>query len=287
MKIDPDLYEEESTESQSVIRRIWNTAVRIFLVVLFAIMLGVGLYLGVPALIEQVINPVQDNVTAVEELEDQVTALESSNELSETQLRERLVSLEAELADQAETIADLQADLGAAQDDVETLTGQVEALSELSDQVDVLSEAITSMTGELDLLDESVTSVAVPASALEERSQIVLSMIVLTRARLWMEEDNLGLAAEDIAAARDILEAIGGQSESMDETLEEVLDRLDNALEDVRRYPRVAANELEIAWKLLIDLVGQPAVPAEVVYTPTPTSTPTLTPEPTENSASE
>jgi chromosome segregation ATPase len=248
------------------------------LVIFFAILLGVGLYLGVPALIENVINPVQDNVTAVEELEDQVTALESNNELSESQLRERLVSLEAELADQAETIADLQADLGAAQDDVEALTGQVETLSELADQVDELSETITSMTGELDLLDQSVTSVAVPASALEERSQIVLSMIVLTRARLWMEEDNLGLAAEDITAASDILEAVSGQSEGMDETLGEVLDRLDNALEDVRRYPRVAANELEIAWKLLIDLVGQPAVLMEAQPTPTLTATPSETP---------
>jgi chromosome segregation ATPase len=278
MKIDPDLYDDERTESQSALRRAWNTFVRIVLVIFFAILLGVGLYLGVPALIENVINPVQDNVTAVEELEDQVTALESNNELSESQLRERLVSLEAELADQAETIADLQADLGAAQDDVEALTGQVETLSELADQVDELSETITSMTGELDLLDQSVTSVAVPASALEERSQIVLSMIVLTRARLWMEEDNLGLAAEDITAASDILEAVSGQSEGMDETLGEVLDRLDNALEDVRRYPRVAANELEIAWKLLIDLVGQPAVLMEAQPTPTLTATPSETP---------
>jgi uncharacterized coiled-coil protein SlyX len=275
MKIDPDLYESEGTESESVIRRVWNKFIRLMLVVIFAVMLGVGLYLGIPALIEQVIDPVQENVTAVEELEDQVTALESSNELSETQLRERLVSLEAELADQAETIAGLQADLGAAQDDVEALTTQVEVLSGLADQVDELSEAIADMTGELDLLDESVTSVAIPASALEERSQIVLSMIVLTRARLWMEEDNLGLAAEDITAAMDILEAVVGQSESMDETLEDVLDRLDNALEDVRRYPRVAANELEIAWKLLIELVGQPAVSAEALITPTATPTPT------------
>jgi uncharacterized coiled-coil protein SlyX len=278
MKIDPDLYEVESTETESVVRRAWNKFVRLLLVVILAIMVGVGLYLGVPALIEQVIDPVQDNVTAVEELEDQVTALESSNELSVSQLRDRLVSLEAELADQAETIAGLQADLGVAQNHVEELTTQVESLTELADQVDDLSEAVTAMAGELDLLDESVTSVAIPASALEERSQIVLSMIVLTRARLWMEEDNLGLAAEDITAAMDILQAIGGQSESLDETLVEVMDRLDNALDDVRRYPRVAANELEIAWKLLIELVGQPAVPAEAVLTPTPTSTPTPTP---------
>lgn len=275
MKIDPDLYEDESTDSESAIRRVWNKFVRLLLVVIFAILLGVGLYLGVPALIEKVINPVQNNVTAVEELEDQVTALESSNELSETQLRERLVSLEAELADQAETIADLQADLAGAQADVEGLTTQVESLSELADQVGDLSQAVVTMTADLALMNETVTSVAVPASALEERSQIVLSMIVLTRARLWIEEDNLGLAAGDITAAMDILEAVDGQSESTNETLQEVLDRLGSALDDVRRYPQVASNELEIAWNLLIDIVGQPAVPAEALPTITPTPTPT------------
>jgi chromosome segregation ATPase len=272
MKIDPDLYEEEYKEDESAIRRLWNRIVRIFLVVLFATLCGVSLYFGVPELFDRVIEPIQENILAVEGLQDQIDALQSSDELSASQMRERLVSLEAELADQAETIANLQADLSSAEDDVEALTTQIEALTELADQVNDLSDALSEMTGEIDLLDESVTSIELPASALADRSQIVLSMILLTRARLWIEEDNLGLAAEDIDAAIDVLEAIEGQTDAMVETLDEILDRLDSALDDVRRVPQIAANELEIAWKLLTELAAsQPETP-DLEPTPTPTA---------------
>ena len=159
----------------------------------------------------------------------------------------------------------------AAEEDVDALNLEIEALSELAEQVEDLSDAISDMTSEIELLDESMTSVEIPAAALTDRSQIVLSMVLLTRARLWIEEDNLGLAAEDISAAKDVLEAIDAQSEDMAETLEDILDRLDNALDDVRRYPQVAASELEIAWKLLTELASTPAVTAELEPTPTPT----------------
>jgi chromosome segregation ATPase len=279
MKIAPDLYDEEYVKEVSIVRRVWNKFVRVMLVVILAIIVGVGLYFGVPALVEKVVNPMQENILTVDELQDQVDSLETSNDLSESQLRERLVTLESELADQAETIADLQADLNAAEDDVEALTIQMDALSEMAEEVEGLTEALSAMTDEIDLLDQSVTSVALPASTLADRSQIVLSMILLTRARLWMEEDNLGLAAEDISAARDTLEAIDGQSEAMTETLQDVLDRLENALDDVRRYPNLAASELDTAWELLIDLAGPLSIPAVIEPTPSPT--------PTEDSPSE
>lgn len=273
MKIDPDLYEAEYAEEESAIRRLWNKFVRILLVIFVAVLIGVGLYFGVPALVDRVVNPVQENILAVDELQDQVTSLETSNELSESQLRERLVTLEVELADQAETIAALQADLSAAEDDVEALTIQLDSLSVLAEEVEDLTDALSAMSDEFEMLDESVTSLSIPASALEDRSQIVLSMILLTRARLWMEEDNLGLAAEDIAAALDILEALEGQTDAMDESLQDILPRLENALDDVRRYPRVAANELEIAWKLLIDLAGPQSILVETEPAPSPTPT--------------
>lgn len=272
MKIDPDLYAEEYEEGESAVRRLWNRFVRLMLVVILAILCGVVLYLGVPALIDRVVDPVQENILAVEELQDQIDALQSSDELSASQLRDRLVELEAELADQSETIANLEADVSAAEEDVEALNVEIEALSELAAQVEDLSDAISEMTSDIEVLDESLASVEIPAAALTDRSQIVLSMILLTRARLWIEEDNLGLAAEDINAAIDVLEAIDSQSEDTVATLEDILDRLDNALDDLRRYPQVAANELEIAWKLLTEIAATPAI-ATVELEPTPTPT--------------
>jgi hypothetical protein len=71
---------------------------------------------------------------------------------------------------------------------------------------------------------------------------------------LWLAEDNLGLAAEEIIAARDILTFIP-ESDSVEEDalMDQIIDRLSLALADVRTIPIVAADELEIAWKLMLE----------------------------------
>ena len=83
---------------------------------------------------------------------------------------------------------------------------------------------------------------------------MIQAMTLLCKAHLWLAEDNLGLAAEEIMAARDILTFIP-ESDSVEEDalIDQIIDRLSLALADVRTIPIVAADELEIAWKLMLE----------------------------------
>jgi predicted alternative tryptophan synthase beta-subunit len=78
-------------------------------------------------------------------------------------------------------------------------------------------------------------------------------MTMITKARLWLIQDNLGQAAEEISAVRELLANSVVDMNVVDEELVQIIERLDLALVDVRTSPIVAADELEIAWKLLVE----------------------------------
>ena len=54
------------------------------------------------------------------------------------------------------------------------------------------------------------------------------------------------------------LDGSDAEQDGEDEVLEQIVERLDLALMDIRTTPIVAADELEIAWKLLVE-VTKPA----------------------------
>jgi hypothetical protein len=87
-------------------------------------------------------------------------------------------------------------------------------------------------------------------------------------------QDNLGLAAQDIEVARSVLAAVQSTPSAANEIVPLVVERLDLALVDVRVAPIVAADELEIAWKLLLTAT-EPLTPEAIpVVEITPTEAP-------------
>jgi diketogulonate reductase-like aldo/keto reductase len=94
-------------------------------------------------------------------------------------------------------------------------------------------------------------------------------MTLLSRAQFWLSEDNLGQASEDVTSARAMIFA---QAEKWREeteygdrvtVLDEIVSRLDIALEDIRTQPSIAEDEIEIAWKLLIVVTAPEHLGAE------------------------
>jgi hypothetical protein len=79
----------------------------------------------------------------------------------------------------------------------------------------------------------------------------------LTRARLWLTQDNLGLAADDIQMARDILARVAEEGpEAEASVLTPIIARLDLALQDLPDSPVVASDDLDIAWGQLAEAAG-------------------------------
>jgi TolA-binding protein len=252
--------------------------VLVFLLIL-AVMAGVaaGIYYGAPYLYEKFIVPVETNTARLSEVENKQAADVDQLAVQITDLKTRLADLESR-----QTASDLE--LAETQGQVTTLDTAVqshgETLKQLADmqaELDALSE--TADKHEALLLGEN-------SPLAELQGQVMLSRVIelLSRSRLSLYQSNFGLARQDVQAARDLLQKIhddmpAGQFAN----LQDVIDRLDLALGNLPDFPVIAANDVDIAWQLLVygltDLPTPTFTPRPATATPEPA---TATPEPTE-----
>ncbi len=169
------------------------------------------------------------------------------------------------------------------EEEISALKSQLE---ETNGRVNSLETSIEAHTASLEKLTEIQTTLETQlqennnAALLQLKHEVMTTraLDMLGRARVYLAQSNFGLAKEDIQNARDLLVAL--QSETHEDVLEQVLERLDLALGNLPAFPVVAAGDLEIAWQILIS--GEAAV---LPPAPTPTLvvpfTPTLVPSPT------
>jgi hypothetical protein len=116
---------------------------------------------------------------------------------------------------------------------------------------------------------------------------------LLDRGRLYLLQNNLGLAKEDILAARDILVVIQ-ETAAVDqqESLEDWIGRLEDIADSLPETPRLASIDLETVWNLMISASSQtwsagtltplnltPETTPEASETPELTATVTPTPQ--------
>ena len=171
----------------------------------------------------------------------------------------------------------LQASLTSVESALETMRGDLAAMqagvADLSGQVDEYGLDVAA-------LREELGGEKSPTVLLHEL-QLVKAMELLTRARLVLVQNNLGLAQLDIQAGRRILVDLQAEVPAhQSEQITKIVARLDAALDNLPTAPVAAADELEGAWQLLV--AGLPKEPPVAPATEaTPTITPTLEPTPT------
>ncbi len=245
-------------------RRAFWWVIRLLVVISFGVGVGAGVYYGVPALYRGVIEPTRRNTQRIADLEG---ALAQEQEASGKQLEQsdnRLADVEGKLAQQAEDLATLQAEMATLEGEQDDLRAEIGILGRLADQMESLAIELEDTVARVDGVEMILETSGAPAQQLEHRIQLIRAMTILTRARLWLVQDDLGTAAEDIEDARAVLlDALRDATDEDIEKLEPIVRRLDLALDDIRVSPSVAADELEIAWKLLSEAATPPATEAE------------------------
>lgn len=209
-----------------LLARVSKVLLRLALVVLLGVALGGGAYFGVTLAIRQLGEPTRQNAARIAALEAQLPVAESS------------------LAEQQESVAELQ--------------GQLEELqAQLGDQgrdQDQLGSQLTSLTDRLEELTERLEADP-PAADLQRDLQLTQAMLSLVRARLWLVENNLGLAIVEVERARALLQPLA-DAQAGEGNFEAAIERLDFALIELNTRPLVAADDIEIAWKLLVEPEG-------------------------------
>ena len=245
-----DNSEKSTSSSEKTTSNPFTRALKVFLRLLVALVvglsIGLGLYFGGATLYRIAVGPGPSYDQQLHDYQEEVAQLRLDLAERDLEIDEQQSALEERINDGADEIAN-----------------QSEAINE---QMTVLSAELAVLVDRLDTFEVSLSEVGQPVDEMQGQLQLIRAMTLLSRAQFWLSEDNLGQASEDVTDARAMISA---QAEKWREeaeygdrvkVLDEIISRLDIALEDIRTQPSIAEDEIEIAWKLLI-VVTDPESP--------------------------
>jgi predicted nucleic acid-binding Zn-ribbon protein len=273
----------------SIFGRILRFLGCLILIILVIAALGVGGYFGAPLLYRQYIQPVQEHALRLDELEARLEQNEQLVRERSEDLSGRITKLEVQLDNNEEARTVIESDIDSLEERVAFLTeevGQLEAVrisveeiqteqealrdelastsaafKDLDTNVSALDSDLDTIATTVDELNEQVTAYGEIVQGQDEKMlhmvieiQMLKAMQLLTRARLFLVQGNITLARTDVLQARDLLFDLSSLTpEHQEETLLEIVSRLDDVLEIMTRSPIAAADGLEAAWQLLVE----------------------------------
>ncbi|MCJ7716538.1 MAG: hypothetical protein MUO54_08465 [Anaerolineales bacterium] len=251
-----------------------------FLVILAIIAgIGVALYFTAPYLYGKFILPIETNTTRLSEIESGQEAGMGLLEGQISDLRLRQIDLENDLTENTISIVELQGQVQVLKTDIQAHSQALKQLQAIQTTLDEL--AVTSSEHEALLVYKDSVLVDLQRQVLLSRS-----IELLSRSRLYLSQNNNGLAEQDVLAARDILSELATEM-PFDEPstfLQGVIARLDLALSNLPSFPVIAADDVDIAWQLLVNNfpeqlkdISSPAFPSET-QTPILNAAPTVKP---------
>lgn len=248
-----NLVEELEEEDDLVIVQIFRFLLRIAVVIIFGIILGSIVYLGIPALYREFVEPVQTNTRQLEALKKELESTQDDIYDQANTVDEIYGLIEGSLAQQSETISELSAQSAGMDSRVTDLELKVEGVIGWERRLENIDETLGQLGSQVEGFGDKLEELDSPSDRLARQLQLIKAMELITRARYWFIQDNLGKAREDIEFAREVAQGVlNKEQESEVEILTAVVERLDQAIIALELTPVVAADDLEIVWQLLI-----------------------------------
>jgi hypothetical protein len=175
----------------------------------------------------------------------------------------RISSLEAQKSQQGEQIAELQARMTAAEQTLLSDASDLAKLDQFSAQLDSLDQQVRANQAATGNLTSELQDPDSPLASLQREVQLIKVMDLVNRSRLMIDQNDPGLAKQDLAAAKTMLAAIEkGAPASVVDTLGGLNDRIDLALAELPDYPALATSDVDILWQMLLS--GMSGMPGEV-----------------------
>lgn len=222
---------------------------RLFLLVLLGISLGAAAYFGIPALYKDYIEPIQMNSQRITELEDALLQMRSDSRNQVSEIGDRLAEIEGQQVGQKESLSEIQVEIENIQSMLKQQNHEIEDLQLLTERLDALQEEVQNTADQVGYL----TGTDAPTQRLEFQLQLVRVMALLTRTRLWLTQNNFGLALEEVQVAKQALEDLGDVIQEEDaEHLQQIVNSLDSVLQELPENPVIAADNLETSWNLIV-----------------------------------
>ena len=257
---EPQYTEEKENKRTvgSVLKAVIRWLLRLFLVVLIGAVVGGILYYVFANFYRQAIEPLQDNAA-------RLSAIETSQVMSREQLTERLDQLGERLAAlENERTLDMEA-LDGLQGDITALDKAVQEQDDLLTQIEALQDDLNNLEGIVSYEATQVMGLVAtqqaegaPLNVVRQELQQVKAMELLSRSRLYLMQNNYGSAKDDIGNALTVLQALQDEVPDYQQaTVDGWITRLELASENLPDKPALASDDLEIAWRLLVEGLPQ------------------------------
>jgi DNA repair exonuclease SbcCD ATPase subunit len=247
--------DRSANNESSGIGRALAVLLRVLFVVVLAIALALAVYFGVPRVYRDWILPVRENSARIEALERAQATFHDDQEARLGQIGDRLASLEGKLGAQVEQIAELGARVETLNETSTDLEAQIASIGDLESQIKDIKGALDDTNERLDQMQQEVADLGNPSQQLALNLQLLRVMELVNRSRLWLVQGNFGLAGQQIQTGIEAMDSLVDEAsqEDMKSALMAIRDHLSAANERLRVSPVVADNELEIAWRLLLE----------------------------------
>ena len=273
----------------------FRALLRLIIVILAGVILAGLLYMGFVLIYQQAILPARENAARLSLLETQQAA-------QMDQLSQRMEKLQQQVTQLGNEMIVLQDEFAALKRDQEMVQSTQQAYPLQLKRLDELEKKLAQVQkigqDALQLAEENQKTIASGEllAGLEYQLTVLKSALLIQRARVYLGQANLGLARDEIRAARILLiELQQTASEEQKAELAAWLGRLDSALVNLPDRPVMAASDLQTAENLILlpPMVEEtPIAPLAVeetqqitstgvlISTPTPAGTLALTPTP-------
>ncbi|WP_448335328.1 hypothetical protein [Bellilinea sp.] len=273
----------------------FRALLRLIIVILAGVILAGLLYMGFVLIYQQAILPARENAARLSLLETQQAA-------QMDQLSQRMEKLQQQVTELGNEMIVLQDEFAALKRDQEMVQSTQQAYPLQLKRLDELEKKLAQVQkigqDALQLAEENQKTIASGEllAGLEYQLTVLKSALLIQRARVYLGQANLGLARDEIRAARILLiELQQTASEEQKAELAAWLGRLDSALVNLPDRPVMAASDLQTAENLILlppMLEETPIAPLAVeetqqitstgvlISTPTPAGTLALTPTP-------
>ncbi len=272
--------QSQTTSSGSAFGRavgaFFRFLVRLLFVIVVGVLIGLGLFYGVPWLYRQLVLPVQEQGTRITALEEQWNQAQDQSRTENKRLQDRLTALEEQVTQLKEEHASqvqAQADLKQRLEGQETRLAQLE--KDLAAQTATLTTLRDTLRQETASWQTGRESAAAQLNALEGRLALLQAAHDLLKVRLLLLEENPGAARLAVALAVAHLDQASTWLPDQASALALLRQRaveLDGLIAE--RSFRVGA-DLETLWSAVVELTV-PGAAAAGFLTPTVTVTPTL-----------
>jgi len=262
----------------------FRALLRLIIVILAGVILAGLLYMGFVLIYQQAILPARENAARLSLLETQQAA-------QMDQLSQRMEKLQQQVTQLGNEMIVLQDEFAALKRDQEMVQSTQQAYPLQLKRLDELEKKLAQVQkigqDALQLAEENQKTIASGEllAGLEYQLTVLKSALLIQRARVYLGQANLGLARDEIRAARILLiELQQTASEEQKAELAAWLGRLDSALVNLPDRPVMAASDLQTAENLILlpPMVEETRIaPLAVEETPQITSTGVLTSTPT------